>query len=120
MSLNAPQVMRVFNPEPGDDFAAYNAACKWLQDMGYSVGRMQRGAPTAAWIGDCDISKWRNLSEAERDTMDAMIHDMGRGRFRGGAVEVAVYTVTPAMDAWLASQAIHDAGKRRALLGRRA
>jgi hypothetical protein len=103
--MSAPQVMKVFHPEPGDDFAAYNAAAKWLTDLGYSVGSMQRGAPTAAFIGDCAVSKWRNLGEAEQDAMDAMIHDMGRGRFRGGAVEVAVYRVTAAMDAWLAEQA---------------
>lgn len=104
--MPAPQIMKVFQPDPASDFAAYNAARKWLTDLGYTVGPMQRGAPTAAYIGNCEVSKWRNLSEDDRDAIDAMIHDMGRGRFRGGAVEVAVYTVTPAMDAWLAEQVV--------------
>lgn len=93
----APIIVKIFQPVDGDDFAAYRAAEKWLRDHGYSTGSMQRGAPTAAFIGDCDVSKWRNLDEDEQNDADAIIHDMGRGRFRGGSVEVAVYELSPQM-----------------------
>jgi len=98
-----PVIVKRFDPVVGSDFAAYHSASKWLTDLGYFLGSMQRGAPTAAFMGDCDVSKWRNLSDAEQDEIDAMIHDMGRGRFRGGSVEVVVYNLTPAMDEWAAN-----------------
>lgn len=100
--MKAPVIMKVFEPREDDDFAAYNDAEKWLSDLGYSVGSMERGSPTAAFVGDCGVSKWRNLDKQERGQIDAMIHDMGRGRLRGGSVEVVVYTLTPEMEQWAA------------------
>ena len=103
--MSAPAILKVFEAKSDDDFASYNAATSWLESLGYCVGSMQRGAPTAAYIdpdGDGCVSKWRNLGEDEKDAVDAMIHDMGRGRFRGGSVEVVVYSLSPAMEAWAA------------------
>ena len=103
--MPAPVILKVFEAKSDDDFAAYNAATSWLRGLGYCVGPIQRGAPTAAYIdvaGDGLVSKWRNLDDNEKDAVDAMIHDMGRGRFRGGSVEVVVYSLSPAMEAWAA------------------
>ena len=99
----SPIIMKQFNPREGDVFSAYNDAEKWLSGFGYSVGSMQRGAPTAAFIGDCDVSKWRGLNKQERAAIDAKIHDMGKCSFRGGSVEVLVYALTQAMQEWASS-----------------
>jgi hypothetical protein len=66
------------------DFAAYRAAEAWLAGFGYSVGRMQRGAPCGILRGDYDIQKWRNLSNAERRALDGTLS----GNFRNGPVLV--------------------------------
>lgn len=92
--MRAPVIIKIFDPSPDSDFAAYHTAEQWLKDLGYCVGPMQRGAPTAAYIGDGFVSKWRNLTDAERDAVDGLIHDMGRGRFRGGPVEVVLYALS--------------------------
>lgn len=63
--------------QPGD-FDASRAAEKWLQKHGFSFGPSQADGPQAIWFGDCSISKWRNLSAAERKSADAVLHS-GRG-----------------------------------------
>lgn len=47
-------------------FSALNAATAWLRSMGFSVGRMQARSPSGIMFGAYDISKWRNLSQADR------------------------------------------------------
>ena len=81
------------NPDAGD-FSAYNAAVAWVESMGYSVGSMQRGAPTMIYLGDCDVSKFRNLSKAELRSAAGNIVGDG-GRFRGGPVTVELKDVRP-------------------------
>lgn len=103
--MAAPIIIKRFDPVAGssDEWSAYHAAVEWLRKNGYEVGPMQRGAPTAAFIdprGDAEVSKWRNLDEADRDNVDAYIHDMGQGRFRGRPVEVVVCKLTSAMEDW--------------------
>lgn len=63
--------------QPGD-FDASRAAEDWLRKHGFSFGPSQADGPQAIWFGDCSISKWRNLSAAEKKTMDAVLHS-GRG-----------------------------------------
>lgn len=47
-------------------FTAMNAAKAWLASMGFSVGRLQARSPSGILFGAYDISKWRNLSPADR------------------------------------------------------
>ena len=76
-------------PEHGD-FSAYHDAVKWVEGLGFSVGSMQRGAPTAIFRGDCDVSKWRNLRDEDHEELAGTIIGVG-GRFRGGPVTVTLF-----------------------------
>lgn len=76
-------------PENGD-FSAYHAAEAWLRERGFSYGSMQRGAPTAIYRGDCDVSKWRNLDEDDLSEIAGTIVGVG-GRFREGPVTVTLF-----------------------------
>lgn len=71
-----------YDPSDSDPWNAYFAAESWVMSQGYSVGRMQAGAPTAIFKGDCDVSKWRNLSRAEQEACDGTIKSRGGRRFR--------------------------------------
>lgn len=80
-------------PENGD-FSAYDAAVAWVESQGYSVGSMQRGAPTMIYYGDCDVSKFRNLSKAELLAAAGKITGVA-GRFRECPVTVELKGVRP-------------------------
>lgn len=69
------------------DFAAYHAACKWLDDNGYSHGSMQRDDPIGIMRGDYSIAKWRNLSPKEVSALHGRI----TGDKRNGPVTVTIY-----------------------------
>lgn len=71
---------KTFEHVDGDDFSAYHAAEKWCAERGYSVGSMQRGAPTLVFYGDCDVAKFRNISPQERKAAIGKIEGVG-GRF---------------------------------------
>ncbi len=79
--------VRVFE---GDEFDPVHEAEAWCAERGISVGTMQRGSPRGLYIGDAVISKWRNLSKAERNAMDGV---MTGGR--GGPVVVKLYVEIP-------------------------
>lgn len=70
-------------------FAALHACERFLTDRGFSFGSWQRGAPCAVMFGDYDISKWRNLSAAER----AATHGQFSGDGRNGPI---ILVLTPA------------------------
>lgn len=59
-------------------FEASHAAQKWLDERGFSYGPSQADGPQAIWHGDCDISKWRNLSRKEREECHAIMTGDGR------------------------------------------
>ena len=62
----------------GEPFAAYYAAERFCHMCGWCVGSMQAGAPTACFEGtDGIVSKWRNLSMAERREAVATIESAG-------------------------------------------
>jgi hypothetical protein len=75
--------------EEHGSFSAYHAAVRWVEEQGYSVGSMQRGAPTMIFKGDCDVSKFRNLSAEERAEAAGSIIGVA-GRFRDGPVTVVL------------------------------
>ena len=58
--------------EPGP-FESYYAAENWCVENGYSSGVMDGYNPIAIWKGKCSISKWHNLSKAEKDSCDAVL-----------------------------------------------
>lgn len=87
-------ITKTFDHIEGDDFSAYTAAEKWCREQGYSVGSMQRGAPTLVFYGDCDVAKFRNISAQERKAAIGKIEGIG-GRFRGGPVTVTLKQLQP-------------------------
>lgn len=79
------------DPSSSDPWNAYNAASAWLKSEGYSIGSMERGAPTAFFHGDCDVSKWRNLSQQERREANGTIEPLsGSGTFRDSNIIVTI------------------------------
>lgn len=73
----------VHQPAISDSWNAYHAAVVYCRAQGWGVGTMQRGAPTAVFEDGREVSKWRNLSSAERDMALATIVPVGeRGSFR--------------------------------------
>jgi hypothetical protein len=86
--MRAPKQERIFN-QPGD-FDAMYAAEHWLKDRGFSVGPSQVDSPRAIWHGDCDISKWRNLSPKERRNVHALLDDP-----RGGPARILLMPDAP-------------------------
>jgi hypothetical protein len=79
-------MQKVF-PNTGEDFSGYDAARKWCEDNGYSVGSMQAGAPTGVAKGvGIQISKWRNLGEDE-ELLDGKITG---DNFRHGSVTLTL------------------------------
>lgn len=79
------------DPERGS-FSAYHDAEQWCKDRGYSVGSMQRGAPTLIYYGDCDVAKYRNISASERRSAIGKIVGVA-GRFRDGPVTIEIKDV---------------------------
>ena len=84
MSKPTAITKRVFAGE--GDFVAFGTACDWLKRLGYSIGSMQRGDPIGVMRGDYSISKWRNLSAAEREDLDGTIE----GSKRTGPITVTL------------------------------
>lgn len=76
--------------DPADPFAAVHAAEAWCREHGFSVGRMQAGAPRGLIHGECVISKWRNLTSGDRRAL----HGIMLGG-RGGPVQVVLYEGCP-------------------------
>ena len=93
---------RTFEAE-GDDFQAYRACTEWLEELGCSIGSMQRGAPSAVMFSDdYVIAKNRNLNKREKWETHGWIHPSPGGRFREGPIR---FEVTPAGKAFLESRA---------------
>ena len=87
-------LVKEFPAVPRDDFGAQRAAERWLKSRGFSWGPSSVDGPQAIWHGDCSISKWRNLSAAEkRDahaTMDGPRSGNVRIVLRAGAPAAAI------------------------------
>lgn len=72
-----------FEKLPDDnDFTPYHRAVAFARGLGLVEGSMQRGAPTALFLGAEYVSKWRGLDIAERSTCDGVIVE-GENGFRG-------------------------------------
>jgi hypothetical protein len=84
-------VKHVFKHDPANRYPwnAYDAAVVFAHGLGYSVGAMQAGSPTAVFKGDCDVSKWRNLDAIDRKEMDGTI-TAPRNRFRESDVTLTI------------------------------
>jgi hypothetical protein len=78
--------------EGAEDFEAINKAEAFLKSLGFSYGSMQRGEPIGILYGDYLISKWRNMTPAERDSLHGQITAES---FRSGPVHVDIYDDAP-------------------------
>lgn len=56
-----------------DSFEREIEAEQYLNDMGYSIGRMQGPSPRGIKLGTWDIQKWRNLGPDHRETFDGVL-----------------------------------------------
>lgn len=74
----------------GEDFSAFNEASEFLTKHGFSSGSMQREAPIGLMKGDVMISKWRNLSKSDIETLDGVIK-FPEGSPRAGKTVVELY-----------------------------
>ncbi|MBN9078550.1 MAG: hypothetical protein BGN87_00295 [Rhizobiales bacterium 65-79] len=73
------------------DFAAERRAVAFLEERGFSVGRMQHREPRGILLGNFDIQKWHNLSAADR----AGLHGVMTGDMRNGPVVVEMFDSAP-------------------------
>ena len=73
------------------DFVSMNLAEDTLRKAGFSIGSMQRDEPIGIMFGACAISKWRNLSQRERDELHGQI----TGDKRNGPVTVTLFCNAP-------------------------
>lgn len=71
------------------EFEALFAAQKWCEANGYSYGRLERGAPIGLLRGDFEISKWRNMSAAERKALHGTISTANLS-YREGPVVIRI------------------------------
>ena len=79
------KIVKVFDRK-GSDFEAFNDACAWLKENGYSYGSMQRDEPIGIMKGDYDISKWRNMTSTEHESLDGRL----TGDKRNGPITVTI------------------------------
>lgn len=70
-------------------FEAVAKAETWCRENGYSVGAMQANLERGILKGDYLIAKWRNLTHAERMSLDGVMS----GDMRYGPVTVTIYEV---------------------------
>lgn len=72
-------------------FAAYHAACRWLEENGYSHGSTSVDGPVGILKGDFHISKWRNMTPKERSQLDGTLS----GEMREGPVVIRLKVAPP-------------------------
>ena len=91
MSDTTRPILKTLRFKPtGQDFGGLSDAEAWLRQNGYSYGALERVAPIAIVLGDCEVSKWSGLSKAERESVDGVIEC--EGDFRHGAAVVTFYS----------------------------
>ncbi len=69
----------------GETFSAIEKAETYVRSLGFAIGSMCGDLPIGIKKGDFEISKWRNLSKEDIDTLDGKIVS---NDFRNGDVEV--------------------------------
>lgn len=87
-------------------FQSEEQAQKALEDVGFSLGALQRDDPRGVMFGDIEISKWRNLSQKEKD----ILHGVYQRAYRGGPVEITMRSGGAPGDAL---RALEDAAEKR-------
>ncbi len=78
-------------PHTGGTWSGLHAAQAWCREHGYAYGEMQRDSPIGVHReSECSgISKWRNLSQAERAALDGRIEPES-GSFRDGPARLTL------------------------------
>lgn len=64
---------KTFKAVEADPLMAQHRACMWLKANGYSVGAPQINAPQGILKGRYLISKWRNMTKKEQDSLDGVL-----------------------------------------------
>jgi hypothetical protein len=88
--MDAAAALRLTFTDPFD-FTAAHRAVALLENAGFSVGRMQAGAPRGILFGNYDIQKWKNLSADHRQAL----HGVMTGDMRNGPVTVEIFDSAP-------------------------
>jgi hypothetical protein len=90
IALASRRIQQELTFSGADDFEALHRATEWLFANGYSYGMLQADAPTGILRGEFFISKWRNMSAAEREALDGIMDAPGRS-YRTGPVTVRLF-----------------------------
>jgi len=69
-----------FIKDPDSSFDSEYLAEKFLEEKGYSVGRMQAGSPRGFMKGNYDIMKWRNLDRNDKAGLDGILVSYSKDR----------------------------------------
>lgn len=69
-------------------FVNEDAAEKYLEQRGFSVGRTQRDEQRGILLGDFDIQKWRNLRPADRAGLHGVMQRTLRGPNSPAAITI--------------------------------
>ena len=77
--------------DPGT-FEAFNAATRFLEARGFSVGSVQAGSPTGVVFGRRLVAKWKNIPLNQH----ALLHGAIQGDTRNGPVTVTIKPTAPA------------------------
>lgn len=73
-------------------FHAHSSAVSYLRENGYCVGSMERDRPIGFMYGYDYVSKWKNMTSSEQNTLDGVILPMPE--FREGNARI-VFFVEP-------------------------
>ena len=76
--MSDDQFTRTFKGD-GSSFSATREAENYLGMLGFSVGTYCRNSPRAIVRGDVAISKWRNLSSDDIDSIDGQMPSVRDG-----------------------------------------
>jgi hypothetical protein len=72
-----------------DDFSALHSATKYLEKLGYVVGRICLDYPIAAAYNVNYVAKWINISNQEKKLIEAVI--IPKDDFRNGSASVLIF-----------------------------
>lgn len=76
--------------DPCGTFQAFYAAQKYLEELGYTVGSMSQMNPIGFAFGVEWVSKWHNLTQKEKESVDGII--IPQEDFREGGALILFFT----------------------------
>jgi hypothetical protein len=79
--------MKIVFEKNEEAFETIGKARSAATEYGCSYGSMCMDDPIALYKGDCDVSKWRHLSQQDKNEMDGVI----LGEKRNGPVTLIIF-----------------------------